>query len=166
MSTTVTKALLSLSMVLVATSYTLAEEPMEIAMGTPEIDAEMDELFGTSSLESVVVSEFEVVDLTSDSLTLPLVEETLADAEVLSRDEQFSLSLTENGIEYSLSSAISTPTIELRSIKGDVIVSVKHSDTDIVGAFDTQELLAGYYIVRVVDSNGDSQREAYAVAVN
>ncbi len=153
----------SLSISLLCVSYSIAEDNLEIAMATSDIDAEMNELFGVSTLDEVVTPEFEVVDLapiaTSES-TIESVEE------VAVREEEFSLSLTVNSIEYSLSSTISSPTIELRSIKGDVISSMDHLATDITGAFDTQELDAGYYIVRVVDNDGLSQHEAYAVAVN
>jgi len=155
--------LLPLSILCSMVTFSLADESIEIAMVTSDIDAEMDELFGTTVVKKDVLPDFEVIELSSEVSQIESVEPASIET---TREDQFTLSLTENSITYTLSSSIATPTIELRSIKGVVLASVHHSESDSNGTFDTDDLDPGYYIVRIVDGNGNSQHGAYAVAVN
>ncbi len=160
------RVLFSLTFMVLCPLHSFADETVTVAMGTPDIEAELDELFGTSPVKEVTATEFEVIDVTPDVVVSQLSDDSVTTVDTPVRDEQFSLSLTENGIEYTLSSAVLAPIVELRSINGDVVSSVEHTDSDVVGLFNTKDLIAGYYIVRVVDSSGHAHREAYAVAVN
>ncbi len=85
---------------------------------------------------------------------------------VPARSEDLVVKEEKNAISYTLPKTIETPSIELMTLKGDVITSKSHKFQDVGGVIDTTSLSTGTYIIRIRDQSGKNAPLSRAVAIN